>query len=148
MLGSSFFLLIPGKMQETVPLQLWKMPKHWTWICFFRKRILRCSRFSPLVPQHCWLGKNSPKQSFPAVSQKAYDALASGSSISHFFLFGPQRKERFHIKAGHKDLIVLLRKNIVSMGTAEPYTLVSSVSFWPVKLDIFPPSALENRRKM
>lgn len=144
---SPFFLLIPGKMQETVPLQLWKMPKHWTYICFLRERILRCSRFSPLVPQHCWLGKNSPKQSFPAVSQKAYDALALRSSISHFFLFGPQRQQRFHIKAAHKDLIVL-RKNTVSMGTAAPYTLVSSVSFWPVKLDIFLPSSLGKRRKI
>lgn len=33
------------------------------------------------------------------------------------------------------------------MGTAEPYTLVSSVSFWPVKLDIFLSSALEKRER-
>lgn len=38
------------------------------------------------------------------------------------------------MKAAHKDFIVLFRKNMMSKGTAEPYVLVSSVSFWPVKL--------------
>lgn len=38
------------------------------------------------------------------------------------------------MKAARKDFIVLFRKNMMSKGTAEPYALVSSVSFWPVKL--------------